>query len=454
MSKNNIVMTEGPLWNKILLFALPLAATNILQQLFNAADVAVVGRFTGEMGSVCMAAVGANTTIINLVLQIFIGLSLGSNVVIARAIGMREEKTIERAIYTSLTVAILAGLIASTIGESVAYPVLSSMKVPAEVFPLSLLYLRIYFAGLPIIILYNFESAIFRAKGDTKTPLVVLAVSGVINILLNLLFVIVFNMNVAGVAIATVSSNLFSVVFLFVSLSRSEYHLSLNIKKYKLDKTIFTQILKIGIPSGIQGSVFSVANVIIQSCINSLGTVIMAASSAAANIELFALFILTSYGQTCTTFVGQNVGAGKPDRCKKTLRLCLIENLLIMGTVIFFLLTFSHQILGLFNTDPAVIAAGQQRLRLILSTYFFSFIYENMGGYLRGFGISATPAALTMSGVCVTRLLWVYFVFPKSPTFKCIMTVYPISLGITAVLLTIAVLILKPAAKMQKAAAV
>lgn len=441
-SRRKIDMLTGTLWDKIFMFALPLAATGILQQLFNAADVAVVGRFAG---AAAMAAVGSNSSIVGLIVNLFVGMALGTNVVIARAVGMRDRSTIEKAVHSSVLFAVVGGACAAVLGEIFAAPILTLINVPEEVMPMAALYLRIYLAGLPIILLYNYESAIFRAVGDTKTPLVVLAVSGVINVVLNLFFVVVLKMTVDGVALATLISNLISASLLFRKLTRSELDVKLTVKKLRIDKRVFVHIMKIGVPAGVQSAVFSFANIIIQSAINSLGTVIMAASSAAFNIEVFAYQVMNSFSQACTTFVGQNNGAGNLARCKKTLGLCLVEGAVCLGICVLIILTFGKQILSVFNTDAAVIENGYTRLVIMFSTYIFSMLYENTGGYLRGFGISLAPAVLTVLGVCGVRIFWVYAIFPSNPTFNTIMTAYPISLAFTAFLMLIAMLLIRPA---------
>lgn len=441
-SRKKIDMLTGSLWDKIFMFALPLAATGILQQLFNAADVAVVGRFAG---AAAMAAVGSNSSIVGLIVNLFVGMALGTNVVIARAIGMRDRNTIEKAVHSSVLFAVAGGACAAVLGEIFVAPILTLINVPEEVMPMAALYLRIYLAGLPIMLLYNYESAIFRAVGDTKTPLVVLAVSGVINVALNLFFVIVLKMTVDGVALATLISNLISASLLFRKLTRSELDIRLTIKKLRIDKRVFAHIMKIGVPAGVQSAVFSFANIIIQSAINSLGTVIMAASSAAFNIEVFAYQVMNSFSQACTTFVGQNNGAGKLARCKKTLGLCMAEGAVCLGISVLIILTFGKQILSIFNTDAAVIENGYTRLMIMFSAYTFSMFYENIGGYLRGFGISLAPAILTILGVCGVRIFWVYAVFPSNRSFNTIMTAYPISLALTAFLMLIAMLFIRPA---------
>ena len=439
-----LAMVNGSLWDKIPQFALPVAATAILEQLFNASDIAVVGNFSGAASTVAVAAVGANSFIISLVVNFFIGIALGANVVIANAIGRQDEDAVHRAVHTAVVLAVLGGVLVTVPGELAAGAVLRLLNVPDEVFPYALLYLRIYLLGVPVILLYNFEAAIFRSVGDTKVPLQALAFSGVLNVALNLFFVIALHMTVNGVATATVLSNAVSSGLLFVRLQRSDKSIRLDCRDLRIDRSSLKKILQIGFPAGIQSAVFSVSNIVIQSAINSLGTVVMAASSAAFNIEVVAYDVLNSFSQACTTFVGQNYGAGKLQRCRKTLLLCLLEDAAASGLAIALVLGSGRFLLSIFNRDPEVISIGYTRLTIVFTAYFFSMLYEVMSGYLRGFGISLVPALLTMLGVCGVRILWITAVFPQHRTFKTIMLAYPLSLSATAVLLLISLLFYHP----------
>ena len=440
-------MLSGSMWDKILLYALPVAATGILGQLFNASDIAVVGNFAPGDTVSAVAAVGANGPVIGLVLNLFIGIALGANVVIANAIGRGDHETVSRAVHTSIVASVLGGLLITLFGELFAVSVLEMLNVPEEVLPLAAKYMRIYLIGMPVILLYNFESAIFRSAGDTKTPLAALAISGVLNVLLNLFFVIVMRMTVEGVAIATVTANAISSALLMRKLIKSELLVKIELKKLKISWPILGRILKIGVPAGIQGAVFSLSNIVIQSAINSLGKIVMAASSAAFNVEIMAYYILNSFGQACTTFVGQNYGAAQIDRCRKAFKLCLIEGVIATACAVGITLVSGKFLLSLFNNDPEVIRLGFIRLEFIFASYIFSTFYDGMSGYLRGFGISLTPALLTMLGVCGIRVLWVATVFPKNPCFESIMQVYPISLAVNAVLIFTALMIIRPAKK-------
>lgn len=401
-----IDMLHGSIWNKIPLFALPVAMTAILEQLFNASDIAVVGNFTGKMGTIAVAAVGANSPIISLIVNLFIGIALGTTVVIANAIGRDDKKTVHHAVHTSILMAIVGGFVVTIIGELVAGYVLNMLNVPRDVYGQALLYLRIYLLGMPVILLYNFEAAIFRSVGDTKVPLKTLVISGIINVILNLFFVIVLKMTVNGVAIATVISNLISAIILLNKLIKTDQYIHVNLKELRIYKLSLVRILKIGMPAGIQSAVFALANIVIQAAINSLGTVVIAASSAAFNVEIFAYDILNSFGQACTTFVGQNYGAGQIDRCKKTLYLCLIEDAIASALAIGIIIVSGKFLLSLFNNNPQVIQIGYTRLIMVFTAYIFSMLYEVMSGYLRGFGISLVPAILTCICICGTRVLW------------------------------------------------
>lgn len=441
-------MLNGSIWNKIPQYALPVAATGILEQLFNASDIAIVGNFTGSQSTASVAAVGANSPLIGLILNLFIGIALGANVVIANAVGRKDKKQIHDAVHTSIVAALLGGVLLAILGELLVSTILQHLNVPAEVFPLALRYMRIYLIGMPAILLYNFESAVFRSVGETKMPLIALAFSGVLNVLLNLFFVIVCHRNVDGVAIATVISNVVSSCFLFYKLLKTDKFIHVDIKDLRIEMATFGKILKIGLPAGIQSAVFAIANIVIQAAINSLGTIVIAASSAAFNIEIFAYYIMNSFSQACTTFVGQNYGARQMKRCKKTLALCLIEDVIASAAAILIILFVGRQLLAIFNHDPQVIELGYTRLLLVFTAYIFSMMYELMSSYLRGFGISLVPALLTILGVCGVRIAWVYGVFPSSRTFRTLMMTYPISLSVTAVLIFIALIVYRPSKKL------
>lgn len=447
--QKQIDITNGSLGTKIIKYAIPLAATGILQQLFNAADLAVVGQLPGETGKSAMAAVGGNAPVIGLLVNLFVGISLGSNVIISNAIGRRDNKSTSKAVHTSIIFALLGGIMLALLGEWIAKDVVKLLDVPDEVFDMAVKYLQIYFLGMPVILLYNFESAIFRSCGNTKIPLIALAFSGVLNVLLNLLFVIGLHMDVDGVAAATVISNLTSAIILFICLVKSTMEVKIHPKQLGIDGETLWKILKIGIPAGIQSAIFSLANIVIQTSVNSLGTTVMAASSAAYNLEIFAYYVMNSFGQACTTFVGQNYGAGKNDRCKRTLKLCLLQSIVATAASCGLILLFGKTLLSIFNSDPEVIDIGYIRLEYIFLAYMFSFAQEAFSGYLRGFGISSVPAVCSVLGICGVRLGWMFTVFRMFPSFSTIMQVYPLSLGVTAVAMILVTVILRPSKRYQ-----
>ena len=391
---------------------------------------------------------GANGPIINLILGLFIGIALGTTVVIANAIGSDDREGVQNAVHTSMVMAVVGGVIVAIIGELMAGGLLTLLKVPEDVYPLSLLYLRIYFLGMPAILLYNFEAAIFRSIGETKVPLIALASSGVLNVLLNLVFVLGFDMTVNGVAIATVLSNVVSSAILYRRLRKSDQYIHVDPKRFAIHWGSFRQILRIGLPAGIQSAVFAVSNIVIQSAINSLGTIVMAASSAALNIEIIAYYVMNSFSQACATFVGQNYGAGQVKRCRKILGLCILEDAIATASAIFIILFAGKFVLALFNPDPQVIDIGYSRLLIVFTAYVFSMLYEVMSGYLRGFGISLVPALLVILGVCGVRIFWIFCIFPLNRAFSTIMYVYPISLATTALLIGISVLVFRPSRRL------
>lgn len=438
---NRMDMVNGSLGDKIIKYAIPLAITGVLQQLFNAADLAVVGHFSGKEA---MAAVGGNAPVIGLLVNLFVGISLGSNVIIAKYTGQGDDENISKAVHTSVVVALLGGLLLAVFGLFMASGIVKMLDVPKDVYPMAVKYLRIYLAGMPVVLLYNFEAAIFRSLGNTQTPLIALVISGILNVILNLFFVWGLGMDVDGVATATVISNFASSVILFVALVKTELAIRINPKKLRIHGDVLVQILRIGIPAGIQGMIFSFANIIIQSAVNSLGTTVMAASSAAYNLEIFSYYIMNSFGQACTTFVGQNYGARKSGRCRKVLKLCLLQSAVSTAVASGLILLFSRPLLSIFNADPDVIAAGRIRLQYIFFAYLFSFAQEVLSGYLRGFGVSFIPAACSVIGICGVRLTWIFTVFRQKPSFTVIMQVYPVSLGITAAVILFVTLFVKP----------
>lgn len=440
-TNGQIEMTSGPLGGKILKYALLLAATGILQQLFNAADIAVVGQYCGTNAQ---AAVGANGPVIGLMVNFFVGISLGSNVVMARLIGKKDAQGVSRAVHSSVLVALTGGFLLLALGETFAGKIVRALSVPNEISGAAEKYLRIYFLGMPVILLYNFEAAIFRSTGDTRKPLAALTISGVVNVALNLFFVRALGMDVDGVATATAVSNLVSATILFIALLRTNSQIKITVKRLKFDAKILSEILRIGVPAGVQSMIFSFANIIIQSAMNTLGAVVIAGSASAFNLEILSYYVINSFGQACSTFVGQNFGAGKNERCLSTLKICLAQCAAAMAISCSLILIFSRTLLAIFNRDSGVIEIGIIRLKFLFTGYVFSFAQEVLSGYLRGWGASLVPALCAMAGICGVRLAWIFTVFKQSRTFITIMTVYPISLAITALAILLATLILRP----------
>ena len=427
-------MIHGSLGDKIIRFALPVAATGILQQLFNAADIAVIGRFVGKEA---MAAVGSNNSLIGLMVTMFGGIAMGANVVIARSTGQANREGIRNAVHTSILIAFVGGMIMTIIGELIARPLLHWMGVPEEIFGEALRYIRIYFAGLPVIFLYNFESAIFRSQGDTRTPLICLTISGILNVVMNVFFVVVLHMTVDGVALATVLANLISSGLLLIMLIRSRSAIRVHWSGFSYQPHVIGSILRIGTPAGLQGMVFSLSNLCIQSAINSLGADVIAASAAAFNVEIFAYFVLNSFGQACTTFVGQNLGAGNMERCRRATRICMVQDFVFTAAISGVILLSGHALLRIFNTDPEVVRIGYIRILILISAELVNVVIEILSGAMRGHGQSLIPAIISLVGICGVRIIWVYTVFPFSKTFATIMAAYPLSWAITALVLVI-----------------
>lgn len=426
--KNSVDMLNGSLLGKILLFSLPFAASSILQQVFNSADVAVVGRFSG---SAALAAVGNNAPIINLIINIFVGMSIGANVLIATLIGQGRKDEIKSAVHTVISVAVISGIFLAAIGPVVSKPILEAIGTPAEVLVLAALYLKIYFLGMPAVMVYNFGSAVLRSKGDSSRPLYSLIVSGIINVILNLVFVIVFKMGVAGVAVSTVISNYVSAAMIIIFLLNEEEPLRLDLRRLRINTRQLLKIARIGVPAGIQGMVFCFSNICIQGGINSFGRNAAAGSAAALNFEYFSYFVVSAFTQAATTFTSQNYGARKFSRCKKIYRLSMMCSVIISGAMCFVFVFFRKYVIRVYTVDEAVITFALIRLLHVESMEFLTSSYEITAGALRGMGYSMLPAVLTLAGSCLFRLTWLATVFKKYPSFATIMDVYPISWIIT-----------------------
>lgn len=425
-------LTRGSILDKVLLFAIPLALTSMLQQLFNAADVAVVGKFASANA---MAAVGSNAPVVSLLVNSFVGLSIGANVVIARNIGAKNPEKARNAVHTAMAVALICGVFVAVLGNLIARPIISLLGVPEEVFSYSLKYLRIYFAGMPFIMLYNFEAAIFRSNGNTRTPLICLTIGGVLNVAANLFFVIVLGMDVDGVAIATVISNAVSAVLQYYFLTHEEGVIRVEARNIRIDRPSLNLIIRIGVPSALQSMVFSVSNLCVQSAINSLGPDAMAASSAAFNIEIFIFFIINAFTQTCVTFVGQNYGAREYARCRMIVkRILMVSWTITMIASVLILLTM-RTLMGLFTDDPAIIELGVIRISILMYSETLNVIMDNISGALRGLGKSMIPAVVTFAGVCGTRITWVFTGFRIYHSFTSLMLVFPVSWGLSAIVI-------------------
>ena len=421
-------MLNGPLAGPIILFALPLALSSMLQQLFNAADTAVVGRFASSQA---MAAVGSNSSVINLVVALFVGLSVGTNVVIASLIGRGRKEEIPTAVHTAVVVALISGVLLLFVGIGIARPMLTLMNTPEDVLDLAVLYLRIYFLGMPFIMLYNFGAAILRSKGDSTRPVYALICGGVLNVLLNLLLVIVFHLHVIGVASATVTSNVVSSFLVMWFLLHEEDEFRLNPKNLQIHRGYLMQMFRIGLPAGLQGVVFSLSNTVIQSGVNSFGSSASAGSAAALNFEIIAYYIVNSFNQATVTFTSQNYAAGKYDRVKKVFRLAILFTVIGAGTLDFLFIAGRHFTLSLFTTDPEVFKYAVIRFTHILAFQWMVSSYEISGSAMRGMGYSMTPTVITIFGTCVFRIFWVLTLFPRHRDFGFLLYVYPESWLIT-----------------------
>lgn len=417
-------LTEGKLWNKILIFALPIVLMNILQQLFNTADIAVVGRLVGNDA---LAAVGSAGPIVTLFITIFSGVSVGANAVIARMVGSGNKDQIGKSVHTSIAIAVLSGAIIMIVGEWITRPLLALVSTPEHVMDMAVLYLRIYFSGSIFIMLYNFEAAILRAGGDTKRPLYVLLVSGVLNILLNLFFVMSCGMSVEGVALATLVSNIVSAVMLFGMLLREKGDLRISVSEVRLHSGIARGILMVGIPAAIQGMLFNIANIVLQSGINSLGATVVAGNTVGVNVEIFLYFIVAGFGQTCITFNGQNLGAGKLERCVSATRWCLGLGFILTVAASSVTFAFRYHLAGLFTPDDAVIRIAAFRIAILAAFEVLNLMIEVLSGALRGWGHSLLPALLSLFFVCGVRMVWLFVIFPMDRTYEWLMSVYPVS---------------------------
>ena len=425
-----IDMIHGPLAGKLLVFAIPLMLSSILQLLFNAADVIVVGRWSGSQS---LAAVGSNTSLINLMVNLFVGFSVGTNVVVARDLGAGREEDVRDSVHTSIALSLVSGVVLMGLGLLLSRQMLELMGSPEDVIGLAAVYLRIYFCGMPGNMLYNFGAAILRAQGDTKRPLYFLTAAGIINVILNLVFVIVFHMDVAGVALATIISQYVSAILVLLTLMRDKGPLRVDLRALRLDMKVVRRILQVGLPAGFQGMVFSISNVVIQSSINSFGSTVVAGSAASSNIEGFVYAGMNAFYQTALTFTSQNYGACECKRVDRIMGLCLLYSGLIglvLGNLAYL---FGYPLGSIYAPgQEEVIAQAVDRLSICCTTYFLCGLMDTQVGVLRGIGYSVVPMIVSLVGSCALRLLWVATIFQLNRTPEMLYLSYPVSWAITA----------------------
>ena len=423
-ARRNIDMTQGPIFWQVFAFALPIMLSSTLQLLFNAADTIVVGRFAGREA---LAAVGSVSSLSNLLIGLFVGLSVGANVLVGRYTGAKSDDDVSQTVHTSVLLSILGGFMLAVLGVTLAYPLLNLMGSPPDVIDLAVLYVRILFVGMPVQMLYNFCAAILRAVGDTQRPLYFLTIAGVVNVILNLIFVIFFHMSVAGVALATIISQAISAALIVRLLTTMEGPAHLDLRRLRIHPDKLREIIRIGLPAGIQSSFFSISNVVIQSSVNGFGSVVVAGNAASANVGSFIYQVINTFQHAVTCFVSQNIGARKPRRVFASIKASMFWAVLtgvILGVISY---VFGAQILGLYSTDPAVIAAAMERQLVVNVPYFLCGMMEVMTGSLRGMGYSTLPMVVSILGACVMRLIWVMTIFRAVPTLSCLMLSYPIS---------------------------
>lgn len=435
-----IDMLNGPLVGKILLFSLPIMLSGILQLLFNAADVMVVGKWAGRLA---LAAVGSNGSLVNLLTNVFMGLSVGASVQVSTNYGAGRKEDVSKIVHTSVLLSLISGVILMGIGLIFAKPLLEMMGTPEDVISLSSLYLRIYFLGMPAMLLYNFGSAILRAVGDTKRPLYYLTVAGVVNVALNLVFVIGFHMSVAGVALATTISQCISCYLLVRRLMTTDSCIRLSPKKLALHQDKLLKIIKIGLPAGLQGVVFSFSNVLIQSSVNSFGSVVMGGSTISSNIEGFVYVSMNAFSQATVTFTSQNLGAGKYSRINRILIQSMALIFVIGAALGNFIIFFGEVFLSMFSPDPEVIGYGMRRMTIVMSAYFLCGMMEAVVGSLRGLGYSLMPMIVSAIGACGLRILWIFTFFAWNGSLESLFLSYPLSWGVTLMIHLICFLVVR-----------
>ncbi len=443
--KYEIDMTEGALLPKILLFSIPLIISSVLQLLFNAADIVVVGQFSGDetLGANCVAAIGSTGSVINMLLSVFMGLSVGVNVLAARYYEARQDREMDETVHTTVALALIGGVIIALIGVIACRPILVIMGSPEEVINLSVTYMRIYFVGMPVTLLYNFGAAVLRATGDTRRPLFYLMGAGVINVLLNLIFVIVLHMNVAGVALATIIAQCISAFLIVRALVQTDESYKLDLRRIRVNMDKARRIIRVGLPAGLQGTIFSFSNVLIQSSINEFGATAMAGSAAGANLEGFVYMAMNSIYQACVSFTSQNVGANKPDRIGKVLANCLglVAVIgIVMGNVFYI---FGERLVGVYTSEPDTIQYGVQRMAIICTLYFLCGCMDVICGSLRGMGYSTVPMIVSIVGACGLRIIWILTIFRVYHSLTVLYISYPVTWFITGAAHFISYLIIK-----------
>lgn len=437
-SSNEMDMLHGPLLSKIIIFAIPVALSGVLQQLFNAVDSVFAGQF---LGPEALAAIGGNVLVITLFLNLFMGLSVGANAVIARYIGEGHRESIQDAVHTVVVLSLVCGIAMIFVGILTAEPLLVLIATPANVLDLAVLYMDVYFVGMLFILFYNFGSAILRSKGDTKRPLYALIVSGLSNIVLNYVFVAIVPWGVAGLALATTISNGIAAIMILHWLLHESEEFRLFPKQLRVNGACLKAVLAIGVPAGLQGVLFSLSNVCVQSGINSFGSAAVAGSAAAVNAECITYFVITAFVQAAVTFVAQNYAAGEVARCKKVVGICMACALICGFTMDAAFVLCGEWFLAIFTSDPAAVEYGWIRLYVICALQWLVCTYEITAGALRGLGSSLMPAVVTLIGTCVLRFAWVFFVFPLNHDLTWLLTVYPVSWIVTGISMIIGYLV-------------
>ena len=430
----HVDMLHGPLLGKIILFALPIAMSSILQQLFISANVAVVGHFVGAQA---VAAVGGNGPIVNLIINLFLGLSVGANVVIARYVGREDREACQSAVHTVMAVSILSGFFLLVAGQFLAPMLLRFVDVPEDVMDLAVLYLRIYFVGMPCIMIYNFGAAVLRSVGDTKRPMYSLMAAGVVNVSLSVVFVLFCGMGVAGVGLATFMGNLVSAVLVMYFLLTEDDMIRLNLRRLSIARIHLMRVIRIGAPAGLQGMIFSLSNVCILSGINGFGSGTAAGSAAAINFEFISYFFVNAFCQATVTFTSQNYAMCQLDRCKKIFRENMACAVVLAGLTCLTFTLGAAFFSGLYTSDPEVIRHAVTRVTIVESMEWLCATYEISGAALRGMGISMLPAMVTLVGSCLLRIVWVYTVFRMHPTYETLLYVYPVSWIITGIIMLV-----------------